>query len=85
MATQTFQQLLETKHNKGEPTEGFLYFGGEGKLIASEWCEFGPGITYSLDREERPEEIIPMDKVKNFIQEKRDPEATYSELSLIHI
>jgi hypothetical protein len=82
MATQTFQQLLETKQNKGEITEGFLYFGGEGKLIASEWCEVGPGITYSLDREERPEELIPMDKVKNFIQEKRDPEATYSEFSV---
>jgi len=73
---------METKHNKGELTEGFLYFDKEGKLIASEWCEFGPGITYSLDREERPEELIPMDKVKNFIQEKRNPETTYSKFSV---
>jgi len=77
MATQTFQQLLETKQNKGEITEGFLYFDGEGKLFRSDWCEVGPGITYSLDRKERPEELIPMDKVKNFIHQQRSPEATY--------
>ena len=81
MATQTFQQLLETKQQNNELTEGFLYFDKEGKLFRSAWCEVGPFVTFSLDREEKPEELIPMDKVENFIHQQRSPEATYSEFS----
>jgi len=83
----TFQTLMETKQQNNELTEGFLYFDENEKLFSSEWCErlgseennFG---SFSLDRDERPEDLIPVDKVRNFIHQQRDPETTYSEFSV---
>ena len=79
----TFQTLMETKQQNNELTEGFLYFDENEKLFRSGWCcplenNFG---WFSQTQDERPEDLIPMDKVKNFIHQQRSPEATYSEFS----
>ena len=84
MTIQTFQTLLETKQQNNELTEGFLYFDENEKLFHSGWCcplenNFG---WFSLDRDERPEDLIPVDKVRDFIHQQRDPETTYSEFSV---
>jgi len=80
----TFQTLLETKQQNNELTEGFLYFDENEKLFHSGWCcplenNFG---WFSQTQDERPEDLIPVDKVRDFIHQQKDPETTYSEFSV---
>ena len=66
------------KHNN-ELKEGSLWFDDQGRLYHSAYYGKFKGISFPIETNERPEDLISLDKVRAFMDEKRDKETYYVE------